>query len=140
MNFKFFNSCDEFLEYYFQNAMDTSFELVMEQFEKDSCYLNDDWISWCVVEYIEDDFIFPLAAIGVRKDPIIPNSTHISSFEVNIQYRSLGFGKMIMKEFMDTYCEDIITLYAEEKNRPFYEKLGFENTDGNFYIKDAQTK
>ena len=35
MNYKFFNNCDEMLTYYFENGMDTCFDLVLEQIEKD---------------------------------------------------------------------------------------------------------
>lgn len=137
MNFKFFNSCDEFLDYYFENNMNTSFELVMQQLEKDECYFDDDWIHWIVVEFEEMGQSVPLAVIGVRNQPVLQNSDHISTFEVNINYRDMGFGKMILKEFMDTYCKDCVTLYAEEKNRPFYEKLGFKNRGNNFYIRNS---
>lgn len=141
MNYKFFNNCDEMLTYYFENGMDTCFSLVLEQIEKDDCYLDDDWIQWCVVEFEEGDSVQPLALIGTRRVPCVMNSTHISSFEVNINYRGLGFGKMILKEFMDTYCKDIVTLYAEDKNRGFYEKLGFvKQTEPYFYVKDDAQK
>ena len=83
MNYKFFNNCDEMLTYYFENGMDTCFDLVLEQIEKDECYLDDDWIQWCVVEFEEGDSVQPLALIGTRRVPCVMNSTHISSFEVN---------------------------------------------------------
>jgi hypothetical protein len=42
---------------------------------------------------------------------------------------------------MDTYCKDIVTLYAEDKNRGFYEKLGFvKQTEPYFYVKDDAQK
>lgn len=138
MNYKFFNNCDEMLNYYFENAMDSAFPLVMEQIEKDMCYLNDDWIQWCVVEFEEGDTAQPLALIGTRRVPCVMNSTHISSYEVNVNYRGLGFGTMILKEFIDTYCEKIVTLYAEDKNRNFYEKLGFvRQTEPYFYVREG---
>ena len=94
MNFKFFNNCEEFLAYYFEQGLTTCFELIMEQFEKDPCYLDDEWIKWCVAEYETEDSVIPMAIIGFRKEESY-NSDHISSFEVNIEYRGLGFGSLI---------------------------------------------
>ena len=139
MNFKFFNNCEEFLAYYFEQGLTTCFELVMEQFEKDPCYLDDEWIKWCVAEYETEDGIVPMAVIGFRKEDSF-NSDHISSFEVNANYRSLGFGTQILTEFIKEYCSSpYITLYAEDKNQCFYIKLGFEkDTDVSpyFYFKE----
>lgn len=129
MNFKFFNSCEDFLSYYFEQGMSTSFELVMEQFEKDPCYLDDNWIKWCVAEFEMECGIIPLGVIGFRKNEEL-NSDHISSFEINIDYRDLGFGSMILNEFIKNYCSmPYITLYAEDKNMGFYTKLGFEKDE-----------
>lgn len=139
MNFKFFNTCEEFLAYYFEQGLTTCFELVMEQFEKDPCYLDDEWIKWCVAEYETEDGVVPMAVIGFRKEDSF-NSDHISSFEVNANYRSLGFGTQILTEFIKDYCSSpYITLYAEDKNQGFYTKLGFEkDTDVSqyFYFKE----
>lgn len=139
MNFKFFNNCEEFLAYYFEQGLTTCFELVMEQFEKDPCYLDDEWIKWCVAEYETEDGIVPMAVIGFRKEDSF-NSDHISSFEVNINYRQLGFGSLILNEFMKEYCSmPYVTLYSEDKNAGFYTKLGFEkDTDVSpyFYFKE----
>lgn len=139
MRFNFFNSCEEFLEYYFEQGMTTCFELVMEQFEKDSWYLDDNWIKWCVAEYETEDGVIPMAVIGFRKDESY-NSDHISSFEVNVNYRNLGFGSLILNDFIKNYCSmPYITLYAEDKNERFYTKLGFEkDTDVSpyFYFKE----
>lgn len=116
MNFKFFNTCEEFLTYYFEQGLTTCFELVMEQFEKDPCYLDDEWIKWCVAEYETEDGVVPMAVIGFRKEDSF-NSDHISSFEVNINYRRIGFGSLILNEFMQEYCSmPYVTLYAEDKN------------------------
>lgn len=139
MRFNFFNSCDEFLEYYFEQGMSTCFELIMDQFEKDTCYLDDEWINWCVAEYETEDGVIPMAVIGFRKDESY-SSDHISSFEVNVNYRSLGFGSLILNDFIKDYCSmPYITLYAEDKNEGFYTKLGFEkDTDVSpyFYFKE----
>lgn len=139
MRFNFFNSCEDFLEYYFEQGMTTCFELVMEQFEKDSWYLDDNWIKWCVAEYETESGVIPMAVIGFRKDDSY-NSDHISSFEVNINYRQLGFGSLILNDFIKNYCSmPYITLYAEDKNQGFYTKLGFEkDTDVSpyFYFKE----
>lgn len=139
MRFNFFNSCDEFIEYYFEQGMQTCFKLIMDQFEKDACYLDDEWISWCVAEYETEDGVIPMAVIGFRKDESY-NSDHISSFEVNINYRQLGFGSLILNDFIKNYCSmPYITLYAEDKNEGFYTKLGFEkDTDVSpyFYFKE----
>lgn len=139
MNFKFFNTCEEFLTYYFEQGLTTCFELVMEQFEKDPCYLDDEWIKWCVAEYETEDGVIPMAIIGFRKEESY-NSDHISSFEVNIEYRGLGFGSLILNEFIKEYCSmPYVTLYSEDKNAGFYTKLGFEkDTDVStyFYFKE----
>lgn len=139
MRFNFFNSCEEFIEYYFEQGMSTCFELIMDQFEKDPCYLDDEWISWCVAEYETEDGVVPMAAIGFRKEGSY-NSDHISSFEVNANYRSLGFGSLILNDFMKDYCSmPYTTLYAEDKNEGFYTKLGFEkdaNISPYFYFKE----
>lgn len=139
MRFNFFNSCEEFLEYYFEQGMTTCFELVMDQFEKDSWYLDDNWIRWCVAEYETEDGVIPMAAIGFRKDESY-NSDHISSYEVNANYRDLGFGSLILNDFIKDYCSmPYTTLYAEDKNEGFYTKLGFEkDTDVSpyFYFKE----
>lgn len=139
MRFNFFNSCDEFIEYYFEQGMQTCFELIMDQFEKDACYLDDEWINWCVAEYETEDGVIPMAVIGFRKEESY-NSDHISSFEVNISYRGVGFGSLILNDFIKDYCSmPYITLYAEDKNAGFYTKLGFEkDTDVSpyFYFKE----
>lgn len=139
MRFNFFNSCEEFIEYYFEQGMSTCFELIMDQFEKDACYLDDEWISWCVAEYETEDGVVPMAAIGFRKERTY-NSDHISSFEVNVNYRDLGFGSLILNDFIKDYCSmPYITLYAEDKNEGFYTKLGFEkdtNVSPYFYFKE----
>lgn len=139
MRFNFFNSCDEFIEYYFEQGMQTCFELIMDQFEKDACYLDDEWISWCVAEYETENGVIPMAVIGFRKEESF-NSDHISSFEVNINYRQLGFGSLILNDFIKNYCSmPYITLYAEDKNEGFYTRLGFEkDTDVGpyFYFKE----
>lgn len=135
MNFKFFKKCSEFVDYYFDNEMDLNFELIEQQFEKDRCYVNDDWISWCVAEL--DSGETPLAVIGIRKESPFPDTTHISSFEVNSEYRDLGFGKLTLETFMARYCDTPkASLYAEKKNRGFYEKLGFIYQGQNLYIKE----
>ena len=135
MNFRFFDRCSDFVDYYFNNEMDSNFELIEQQFEKDRCYVSDDWISWCVVEL--DNNVEPLAVIGVRKESPFPNTMHISSFEVNLKYRDLGFGKLTLETYIKKYCDmPQVSLYAEEKNRGFYEKLGFEYQGQNLYIKD----
>lgn len=134
MNFKFFKSCDDFLKYYFEQNMNLYFGLVLEQFEKSDCYIDDTWIKWCVAEFEMEDGVIPMAAIGFRKEK---DSDHISSFSVNLKYRSLGFGTSIMQEFMNTYCSmPYVTLYAEDKNKKFYERLGFEEISKNFYKKE----
>lgn len=137
MNFKFFDSCDDFLQYYFELGLDTQFELFLEQTEKDENYLNDEWITWCAVEYETEDGVIPMALIGFREEEEF-DSNHISSFEVNINYRSMGFGTMVLKEFIKLYCDKpFVTLYAEPKNNDFYVKLGFEkdpSINKNFYI------
>ena len=139
MRFNFFNSCEEFIEYYFEQGMSTCFELIMDQFEKDACYLDDEWISWCVAEYETEDGVVPMAVIGFRKEASY-NSDHISSFEVNVNYRDLGFGSLILNDFIKDYCSmPYITLYAEDKNAGFYTKLGFEkdtNVSPYFYFKE----
>lgn len=139
MNYNFFDSCEDFLKYYFEQGLTTCFELVMEQFEKDPCYLDDNWIKWCAVEYETEDGVVPMAIIGFRQNEEY-NSDHISSFEVNISYRSMGFGSLILNEFIEEYCSmPYITLYAEDKNQGFYTKLGFERDPEvgcYFYFKE----
>lgn len=144
MNFNFFDSCDDFLRYYFEQGLISQFTLVLSQFEKDECYLDDTWVKWCAVEYETEDGVVPMAIIGYREDDEF-NSDHIASYEVNINYRSLGFGTLIMNEFIETYCDKpYITLYAEPKNDEFYTKLGFRrdsSVNRYFYVKEnAQTK
>lgn len=139
MNFIFFDSCDDFLKYYFENSLISCFTLVLEQFEKDSCYLDDSWISWCAVEQETDDEPIIIALIGFRKDEEL-KSDHITSFEVNLNYRDLGYGTLVLKEFIDTYCkESRVTLYSAPKNANFYKHLGFSNVPAinrNLYVKE----
>lgn len=114
--------------------MDSNFELIEQQFEN-RCYVSDDWISWCVAEL--DNGVEPLAVIGIRKKSPFSNTTHISSFEVNLKYRDLGFGKLTLETYIKKYCDmPQVSLYAEDKNRGFYEKLGFEYQGQNLYIKE----
>lgn len=142
MTYNFFDNCEDFLKYYFEQGCSTCFELIMEQFEKDPCYLDDNWITWCVAEYETEEGVIPMAIIGFRKNDDY-NSDHISSFEVNVNYRSLGFGSLILNEFIKEYCSmPYVTLYAEDKNMGFYTKLGFEkDTDVSpyFYFKENNT-
>lgn len=134
MNFKFFKSCDDFVKYYFSQNMNITFELVLEQFEKDECYLDDTWIKWCVAEFEMGDGVIPMGVIGFRKTE---ESDHISSFNVNLNYRRMGFGASILTEFMNNYCSmPYITLYAERKNKLFYEKLGFKEVFKDYYRKE----
>lgn len=137
MTFRFFKNCDDFLKYYFNNDMNDSFELVREQIEKDQCYLDDNWIQRCVVEYDTNSGIIPIATIGFRKNEDF-NSDHITTFEVNRNYKDMGFGSTILKNFIENYCKmPRVTLYAEDKNRNFYEKLGFikDTSVGKFFYK-----
>ena len=137
MIFRFFKNCDDFLKYYFNNDMDYSFELVREQIEKDQCYLDDNWIQRCVVELETNSGVEPIATIGFNKNKDF-NSDHITTFEVSRKYRSMGFGSIIMNTFINEYCKmPRVTLYAEDKNRNFYEKLGFvrDTSVSRFFYK-----
>lgn len=132
MNFKFFNNSEEFVNYYLDNNLDDRFELVVQMIEKDLCYIDDDWIKWCVVEY---GGITPLAFIGVRVTSPIDDSVHISAYEINSDFRNLGFGSLVLKEFIKNFCnQPLVSLYAEEKNKNFYQNLGFKNVKDNLFI------
>lgn len=122
MTFRFFHNCDEFLNYYFTTGLLDSFTLILEQLEKDDCYVDDSWINWCLASLDTE----PVALIGYRRDDEF-NSFHITSFEVNSYYRGIGLGTMALRDFIKMYCDrPSVTLYAEPKNDHFYRNLGFE--------------
>lgn len=138
MTFRFFHNCDEFLDYYFSAELNDCFTLFIDQIGKDEAYIDDSWISWCLVSL----GIEPVALIGYRRDDQF-NSVHIASFEVSSNYRGIGLGTMVMKQFIKQYCDrPSVTLYAEDKNESFYENLGFEKEpkNGPYFYRLQVTK
>lgn len=124
-----YENCQQFLEDFY--SFKDYFPMVQDYLLKDNCYSNDDWIEWYSV--YEDDII--LAFLAFRKNPLKPNFFHLSVFEVNIELRGYGIGTEILSDYLmeNPNC----TLYAEDKNRNFYEFLGFKKdpTERYLYIR-----
>lgn len=104
------------------------FPMVQDYLLKDDCYSNDDWIEWYTA--YENDIV--LAFFALRKTPLIPDFTHISVFEVNLELRGLGIGTEILTDFLSVHPN--CTLFAEDKNSNFYEFLGFEKDPRKKYF------
>lgn len=121
-----YENCSQFYEDFL--SFKDYFPMVQDYLLKDDCYSNDDWIEWYAV--YEDDIV--LAFFALRKIPLIPNSTHISVFEVNLQLRGLGLGTEILTDFLLYHPN--CTLFAEDKNSNFYKFLGFEKDPDKKYF------
>jgi len=123
-----FPSCKSFLSFY--EGVCENFPMVMEYLEKDDCYLDDKWIQWFAIT--EDDEL--LAFIAFRQESVLPDSVHISVFEVSKDLRNIGHGTRIIKSLTRA---NKWTLYASDEKQSFYERCGFVKSKevDNFYLK-----
>lgn len=128
-------TCKDFLDYFFDKGLGDICTLTMQALEKDACYQDDAWTTWYTVDdpySIEDG---PIAVIGERTADNDYGESHISIFEVVPCYQGQGLGTSILREFIDEYCKNKVTLYAEPKNVNFYKFIGFQDSGNeNEYI------
>jgi|SRR5574344_654112 RimJ/RimL family protein N-acetyltransferase len=135
---KTFETCESFLRYYVDNDGDSIFPMTLQYLNYDDMYTDDKAVIWNVAE----DEGEPIAMICVRKMGIIPDSMHISVYEVNINYRGMGYGTDILYNFMKK-ANTTYTLFTSPDHRSFYEQLGFvyspTEDSPNFYIREPKS-
>lgn len=136
MKIEKFDTFDDFYLYITSGEYKLNeFPLVEEQLSTKECYQDDEWITWYICKDQDDEVI---GIIATRKKPDLPNSIHITTLEVANYLRYQGYGSKMLKLFLKAFDVDFVTLYAEEKNWTFYNKLGFKNSDDNplYMIKE----
>ncbi len=63
---------------------------------------------------------------------------YIEDVSINKDYEGLGIGRQIV-DYVTNYAKTIqrckkVILYCSEKNKPFYEKLGYKSTNDTFVM------
>lgn len=94
-----------------------------------SLYKNSSFMQYTMF-YDKDDVV---AVIAFKKrDKPLPDSQHISIFEVNDELKGQGYGTHIMRAVTE---EGKWTLFAEDHNRHFYEQCGFVKSTIEYLYK-----
>lgn len=131
MQFHFFKTTENFIDHFFANDGPQFFQLTMNYIEKDLMYITK-MMRWVAVyeEAIEEGAPQLIAYMAIKQnEKVFPEFEHISVYEIHSEFRGIGYGTEVLKEFINAYTEDYVSLYADDHNAGFYEYLGFTRVD-----------
>lgn len=132
--FTFCKKCNDFKNEFVEQKWGFDFELTNDLLFNKGCYTSDNYHQ--LVKVNIKGMSEPICIIGIRHEHGLKiNSDHISLLDVHKDFRGKGLGKEIFSLFISNFCDKpYVTLYAEEKNQGFYEKLGFVKQNKYFYV------